>query len=144
MRRSTTILAALTAALALAGTAMAGTNDSYVVHFSPLNIVDTGKKGLTAGDLIVSHDVLYRHGKAVGHGALTCTITDPRVPEAACSVTWQLPGGTLSGQFLNSPPPRKTVAITGGTGRYLGARGQAVIVESGRNQTGNATFTLQG
>jgi hypothetical protein len=33
-------------------------------------------------------------------------------------------------------------AITGGTGRYQGARGQVRIVESAKDQTGSYTFTL--
>jgi hypothetical protein len=148
MRRTcTAAIAIATLGLTVAGTAAAGTggkSGSYVIRFSPLNIVDTGKKGLTAGDLIVSHDVLYRHGRKVGRSALTCTITDPKVPEGACTVTWALPGGTVSGQFLNAPPPRKVVAITGGTGAYAGASGVAVVVESGRNQTGSLTFSFRG
>jgi hypothetical protein len=135
---------AVAATLATAGAASAGgqKSDSYVVHFSPLNIVDTGKKGMTAGDLIVSSDLLLRNGKQVGRAALTCTITNPKVPEGACAITWALPGGTVSGQFLNSPPARKLVAITGGTGAYVGARGQALLVESGKNQTGSLAFTF--
>jgi hypothetical protein len=143
--RFITVAAAL-AAIAILGpsAAAAAPGHAYVVHFSPQNIVDTGAKGLSAGDLIVSHDVLFRGGKRVGRAALTCTITDPKAPEGVCSVTWALPDGTVSGQFLNSPPPRKVVAITGGTGAYLGARGQAVVVESAKNQTGTLRFSFLG
>lgn len=38
-------------------------------------------------------------------------------------------GVVYHSQFLNSPPPRKIAAITGGTGRYRGARGDLVLTE---------------
>jgi hypothetical protein len=44
-------------------------------------------------------------------------------------------------QFLNSPPPVKNLAVTGGTGAYRNARGEAVLVEGG-NDTGTLTVKL--
>ena len=82
------------------------------------------------------------NGVAVGHDGLVCTITNPAVPEASCQGVARLPEGQLTFQFLNSPPPRKIAAITGGTGRYRDARGQLVIVESPKDQTGTYTFSL--
>lgn len=144
MRLVAALAVALTLTVTAAGAASAGTpkNGMYSVHFSPFNLVDTGKPGMSAGDVIVSSDLLFQKGKKVGRAALTCTITAPKVPEGTCSITWALPGGTVSGQFLNSPPPRKTVAITGGTGTYVGARGQAVVVELGKDQAGTVSFTF--
>jgi hypothetical protein len=39
--------------------------------------------------------------------------------------------------LVNSPPPRKELAITGGSGRYRAARGDGTLVEAG-----SATGTL--
>jgi hypothetical protein len=42
---------------------------------------------------------------------------------------------------MNSPPPVKVAAITGGTGRYRNAGGEVKIVEFG-DDTGSVTFFL--
>jgi hypothetical protein len=115
---------------------------AFDVRFSPLHLLDLGAKGLSKGDEIISHDFLLRRGRRVGHDGLACTITDPRTPEATCQVTFQLPGGTIAGQFLNSPPPKKLGAITGGTGAFRRAQGQFELIESGQDQTGTVIFRL--
>jgi hypothetical protein len=77
-----------------------------------------------------------------GHDGVACTITDPDGgPEAQCTATFALPGGRLTTQFLNAPPPVKHFAVTGGTGAYRKARGDAVLVENG-DGTGRLTFRL--
>jgi hypothetical protein len=70
-----------------------------------------------------------------------CSLTDPAKPEMHCTVTFWLPDGRITTQFLNTPPPRKRVAVTGGTGAYRRASGEAVLVES-PDQTGVITFRL--
>ena len=79
----------------------------------------------------------------VGHNGLSCIITDPSGPEAECTATFDVPGGQITTQFLNSPPPEKHAAVTGGTGAYRNARGEAVLVERG-DGTGTVTFHLIG
>ena len=97
---------------------------------------------LSPGDRVILRDRLLAHGVEVGHNAGVCTITDSTGGgEALCAVTWALPGGTLSTQFLNTPPPEKTFAIIGGTGQSQGARGVGVLVEQ-PDQTGMVTFQL--
>ena len=41
----------------------------------------------------------------------------------------RLPGGNITAQELNGPPPRKQLAITGGTGIYDAVGGEATLVE---------------
>ncbi len=57
------------------------------------------------------------------------------------SLTVQLPGGQITGAGLASAAPSKTIAITGGTGRYVDAAGQLDLVENG-DDTGTLTLTL--
>jgi len=38
------------------------------------------------------------------------------IGQANCTLTFSLPGGDITTQFLNIPPPAKTFAVTGGTG----------------------------
>jgi hypothetical protein len=59
-----------------------------------------------------------------------------------CTGFYTLPGGTLVGTTLARPsqqPGTLHIAITGGTGRYEGARGSIVSVGS---NTGFATDTI--
>jgi hypothetical protein len=116
----------------------------YTLHFSPLAVIDVGAKGNSLGDEIVSHDiVLSRSGKRVGYDAQTCTITNLRPPQLGCSLVFALPGGMITGQYIGSPPPHKLVAITGGTGQYVGARGTIEVVESGHDISAKNTLTFR-
>lgn len=115
----------------------------YSVLFSPFFYLDLGRRGASAGDEIISHDRLFTADrKPAGHDATVCTLTDPKRPEANCVVSFTLSGGTITAQFLNTPPPRKLAAITGGTGRYSAAAGEVRIIESSTSRGGTATFTL--
>ena len=157
MRRRTRIglvAAGLAAAVLTAGsvvTSSASTNPArersktiaFNMRFSPLFILDLGKKSFSKGDEIVSHDLLFNSdGRRVGHDGIACVVTNPNAPEAACQGTFSLPRGDISVQLLNSPPPVKVGAITGGTGAFREARGSFRLVESAKDQTGTVTFHL--
>jgi hypothetical protein len=49
--------------------------------------------------------------------------------------------GQISAQGLSSSAPTKRLAVTGGTGRYVGAAGSLSLVENG-DGTGSLTVTL--
>jgi Allene oxide cyclase barrel like domain len=154
MTKTKTIMTTLAAALTIATLAVGATAASarkpptttltYSIRFSPFFLFDLGKKGPTPGDQILSHDAVYtRAGKKVGTDVMTCTVVTTAPSQASCNLTFAFATGTITGQYIGSPPPRKIVAITGGTGKYLGARGQIELVESGHDNRGNtATFTL--
>jgi Allene oxide cyclase barrel like domain len=144
-------LIALAAALSIMPTAAAASRSNvsstasqtikFAVAFHDVQ-VDLGKNGPSVGDERIFADALLdAKGKKVGHDAGVCTFTTLIPPEAACHITFFLPGGEIATQFLNAPPPRKLAAIVGGTGAYRGARGEAIIVE-GPKQTGTITFRL--
>jgi hypothetical protein len=134
------VLLGTTAASAPASdTQSAGTTLHFNVNFSPFYL-DLGARGPSMGDQIVAHDVLLDSaGRQVGHNAVSCIITDPSGgSEAECTATFALPRGQIATQFLNTPPAVKTFAVTGGTGAYKTARGEAVLVENG-DGTGTVT-----
>ncbi|WP_433296313.1 hypothetical protein ACQP2F_38085 [Actinoplanes sp. CA-030573] len=145
------ILAASTTAglAAVAGSTPAAATDGgrpplhFHVQFSPFSYLDLGAPGPSMGDQILAHDLLFdAAGHQVGHDGVACTVTDPEGgPEAQCTGTFALPGGQLATQFLNTPPAVKHFAVTGGTGAYRRARGEAVLVEHG-DGTGDVTFYL--
>jgi hypothetical protein len=116
----------------------------YTLHFSPLAVIDVGAKGNSLGDEIVSHDIVFsQSGKRVGYDAQTCTITNLRPPQLGCSLVVALPGGMITGQYIGAPRPRKLVAITGGTGTYVGASGTIEVVESGHDVSVKNTLTFR-
>jgi hypothetical protein len=118
----------------------------YHLKYSPQTIIHVSSNaGLSRGDEIVSWDDLFKGGKKVGRDANACVVTNLSPPQAECTISFVVADGTITAQYMETPPPHKVGAVTGGTGKYLGARGQVVIVESGSdtNVKGNtATFTL--
>src|SRR5207237_9585679 len=92
--------------------------------------IDLGARGPSLGDERIFADTLLdAQGRKVGYDAGVCTFTSLAPPEAACQITFFPSRGEIATQFLNAPPPRRLVAIVGGTGAYRAARGEAVIVE---------------
>ena len=69
-------------------------------------------------------------------------ITSLRPPQLGCSLVFALPGGTITGQYIGAPPPHKLVAVTGGTGKYVGAKGTITAVESGHDISNKNTLTF--
>ena len=96
---------------------------------------------MDVGDRVILSDLLLANGEVVGRNAGVCTVTNA-AGEAICSVVYALPDGTIATEFFNTPPPAKEFAISGGTGRYGGARGFGELVESGTDQTRTITFHL--
>ena len=96
----------------------------------------TSPAALTQGDEVIVNDQLTstRHGKGgypiVGHDAGTCTltrITSAHNALADCIATAALAGGSLTVQGIDDinagVPQPSDLAVTGGTGKYAGARG---------------------
>jgi hypothetical protein len=136
---------AASASLSLGPLAVPPSHLAFDVQFIGQDtMVDLSPSGPSQGDEIILHDLLFAHGKQVGHSAGVCVFTDlAGGPEATCTVTFAVPGGEITTQFLNSPPAVKAVAVTGGTGRYRNVRGQGELVESG-HETATLTFDLIG
>lgn len=101
-------------------------------------ILAQGTAGWTLGDRFILNDELRRGGETVGRIGGVCTIIDVE-GFALCTMTFVLPDGEISCQFLNSPPPEKTFAITGGTAAYLARPGYGILIENG-DGTGTVTF----
>jgi hypothetical protein len=139
-------IAAITIVASSSGALAAGPHKRhtlrYEVRFNDV-VVDLGAPGPSLGDEQVLNDKLVnRRGRVVGHDGGICTITSFEPPETNCAITFSLPGGQITTQFLNSPPPRKVAPITGGTKRYRGARGRLVLEEH-PDQTGTIVFRFR-
>jgi hypothetical protein len=98
--------------------------------------VDVGPTGASLGDYFVFSDILRRRGEEVGTSGGQCVIVAGTPPYATftaqCVATLDLERGQITlqglvefqGEGVMSP---FTVAITGGTGKYRGAGGEARI-----------------
>ncbi len=161
MRKAALASAAITTLAVVAGTASIAAASpaakpvtvtsrtlSLNVHFSPfsalhLNPHPDPKTGFGFGDEITFHDQLFSHGSKAGDEGGSCVIVDGSQLLANCTEVIRLHNGTITAQFLNAPPPRKHLAVTGGTGIYRNAGGEGTLVESG-NGTGRLTLHLLG
>ena len=135
-------LAAAIAAIAVptfAGTALAGDGPGHPVTITgktvQLNLVDAGEPGFTLGDTIALSDDLRAGDRPAGVDGGACTLVriadaDAQSGTAQCLVTYSLDDGQVTtqglftltnGGFLGA----QEAAITGGTGRYRNARGEA-------------------
>jgi hypothetical protein len=102
--------------------------------------LDLGAAGPSLGDELVFSETLYRRGHEVGTGGVVCTITQAVAPYDVltfhCVGTLSLERGQITLQGLievqgEDDPGPFTVAITGGTGAFRGAGGEAVIRDVG-------------
>lgn len=87
---------------------------------------DTAPGQQDVGDYFVLLNTLTGPGTDAGsRSAGVFTVIDPQAGLRSASVTLELPGGqvTLHG-FVRPAAAVNTLAVTGGTGRYAGARGQ--------------------
>lgn len=141
MRRlaaSVTIAAALTATV-FAVTSAAGKSDATTIrlyeHDTSQASVDLGTKGDSESDQFVFAGDTFKHkGDAkLGRAAGTCTtVSTGPAGEVICVVNFSLPGGQIStaGLFVAAELfGGKTLSypITGGSGRYRHARGEATV-----------------
>ena len=92
--------------------------------------VDLPPHGFTLGDEFVFSSTLMKFGKQVGTAGVVCTVTSTRTETVQCIgtttfVSWFHGGGQITVQgLLIGEPERFTVAVTGGTGSFVGAEGQ--------------------
>ncbi len=128
--------------LALAATpAVAARHDGHVTtagrHGTTLRFVATDERGnMTVedlgppssggpgqGDLVAFTQALHRGGHLVGTAHVTAIGVDARRHLSEATGTLRIPHGTLQVAGLVAQTPRFDLAVTGGTGRYVGARG---------------------
>jgi hypothetical protein len=99
------------------------------------DFVDIGPAGPSPGDVYVFIDTVYlakAPSQKVGEALGRCTVIDPdpAAPRLGCNITTTFSaddGITTDGTLLNVPGTTSTGAITGGTGRFRNARGDAAL-----------------
>jgi hypothetical protein len=112
----------------------------FHVVFSPPEFVQANNvrnphSQFSLGDELVFHDQLFSGGQHVGDEGGSCVLVDvSQAPLANCTMVVRLPGGTITAQFLNGPPPHKQLAVTGGSGAYDAVGGDGTLVEFGNGK----------
>jgi hypothetical protein len=138
------------AALALAGSAYASGSDSTTSssawhgHDRTIKLVeaseavqpafvDLDEPGPSAGDLVVVSDGLLRpDGSKAGVLRQECTLVEPGTTPLTstyeCSSSFALTEGTIVAEGPFVPvAPEQAAAVTGGTGAFVTAQGEAII-----------------
>jgi hypothetical protein len=169
MRRSlVTALVAGLGVLTLTGASVAAADDDdrsrrgrtleFDIQFTGFFMLDFGPTGVrevtsfqdpllspSRGDQIVFEDIVLDDGEEVGRGSGTCVVTELRQTAPpltlACDATYELRGGQIAAQGRATNDPVKTLAIVGGTGRYVGASGELELTENG-DGTGSLEIRL--
>jgi hypothetical protein len=141
----TGVVAISTAFAASSGKAPTGTTIKLLEDEAPGIRVPIGHHiGLAAGDEGFTNRTLRTmEKKPIGQLNISC-VTTKGGPNwiQICTGVYTLAGGTLVGTTLDVPsqgPNRLHIAVTGGTGRYEGARGSILSVGS---STGLANDTI--
>jgi hypothetical protein len=132
MRRSTVVLAVVAAlALPAASAAAKGHGRTITIkatsQIDNVRFVDTGPAGDSPGDMLVFTEKLFNaKGAQIGSDAASCVrLFDVT---SLCTGTYKLRGGRLMVQLLQPGPSGVyDQAITGGTGRFAGARGVVTV-----------------
>src|SRR5262245_17012508 len=96
--------------------------------------VDNNASGNSGGDLFGSTGDLRHAGRTVGHFSSACTASSDTL--AQCHATFIFNSGKrlqLAGQYEYAQPVENQIAIVGGTGKYKGARGEAILKPDSSN-----------
>jgi hypothetical protein len=157
--KTTSLIAALVAAVAAAGIAVlpaSGQNQpttrtlTFVSTEKPSDekFIDSKPKGYSVGDRLVLSSLLHRGSSIAGRVEASCSLLDPTYHAQQCAITAILADGqiTLQGAGLDKKLPGvggtdEIYAITGGTGAYVGASGTMTRKGNGKKDT--LTFTLE-
>ena len=110
---------------------------------------DLGAPGPSLGDrLVFTSDLFDEAGSGVGRDGADCVVVrlDPSAPPqeqqvVQCSITVELPDGQLTFQGL-ARGTENTFAVTGGTGAYRTARGEALARDRVPLQEAEITIRL--
>ena len=136
MKRSTILVATAGALLFAASPADANRGPRALTftarsELARVHLVDNAPSGDSVGDMVIFTERLFdRHGKLIGSDAASCV----RLFDATslCTGTYKLPRGRLMVQLLQpglTGTRTYEQAITGGTGRYAGARGTVRVAQ---------------
>jgi hypothetical protein len=115
-------------------------------------VVDVGPQGPSQGDMRIVNTTLYNAAgtKRIGRHDQFCVLTDPgeKAQMTECVRTYTLPGGEINSEGVStrstlndSQKSGGTDAISGGTGEYVGVRGEVRFGSRGNKVIQTFHFT---
>ena len=112
------------------------------------DFVDVNAPGITAGDYFVQTNTLTVDGQSQGTDLLRCTASGDMEHPGICDIVMTLEGGTITaaGELPKFEPIDGlpfALAITGGTGAYAGAAGEASVIERAGGYEATLVVTRQ-
>jgi dirigent-like protein len=114
-------------------------NKSFVANWPQNRAPKFGDEGLFQDAVYTWHGA--KRGRLVGHLNGTITFLTPQLTRI--SVVAAIPGGTIS-VFGDAGEQRVTTySVLGGTGRYAGMRGEAVVRTLGSPNSNNDSVTIK-
>jgi hypothetical protein len=100
------------------------------------------RRGPTPGDgALITGAVRDQAGKRAGRLQATFVLTNIKREEAEVSATFLLSGGRIMASGADTKAAVDDFAVTGGTGRYAGARGTVTVTEHRRSTKFFFNFT---
>jgi hypothetical protein len=143
------LIAVAAAAAATASSRSAGSSLELVQHDAHFQFVDVAPRGgvqkpPSEGDEYVIGGSLAEAGKPAGTSNLVCTVTQPgRAGASECVGTIVVAGGTISfSGFSRLATNGDVFAVTGGTGRYVGASG-TIVSSQGKGGADDLSIRLR-
>ena len=129
-------------------------NLTVLVKNREASVVDLDPQGSSQGDMRVVNAPLYNaSGKQkVGRFDLVCVSTDPaeeaneKYHMAQCTYTYTLAGGEITAQGVSAFPKLSKIpstavdAVSGGTGKYVGVRGEVSLQTRANKAISTFTF----
>lgn len=103
-------------------------------QFAMDDLGDPSPHGPGMGDVVVLTQRLTQHGKTVGKVRDAAVGVDGRKHLFQANGTLTLEHGTITGSGLVTQTSHFVLAVTGGTGKYLGARGKIAFDFPGGKQ----------
>ncbi len=123
MKKLTLILVSLASlVISSAASASATTTLRLTERQTFQRYVDKGAKGESPGDIRTFGGTVFQNGKKVGHDRIRCVVS------RTCTAQVWIRGGSLISKGFVANGPSFTAKITGGTGKFAGARGTATVV----------------
>jgi allene oxide cyclase-like protein len=153
-RKSAAGALALVLAVSGASIASAGDDDNggRVIRLTGkqtgLTVVENGQPGFNRGDRVVAVADVLRGDQKVGQAGIDCVFlrVEGSTATIQCTTSAELPGGQIAFQALATVTLGEarsvTAAVTGGTGRYRTAHGEASLAVSASGLTGDVTIRL--
>jgi hypothetical protein len=129
-------------------------NLTVLVKNREASVVDLDPQGSSQGDMRVVNAPLYNaSGKQkVGRFEVVCVSTDPaeeaneKYHMAQCTYTYTLAGGEITAQGVSAFPKLSKIpstavdAVSGGTGKYAGVRGEVSLQTRANKAISTFTF----